>query len=94
VIDLRSLRPLDTETFVRSVTKTNRVLIAHEDTLSWGFGAEIAARIAEECLYDLLAPVERVTGWDTHIPLFRLEMKYLPSTERVVEAARRTLAAS
>ena len=45
-------------------------------------------------MYDLLAPVERVTGFDTHIPLFRLEMKYLPSVERVVDAAKRTLAVS
>jgi 2-oxoisovalerate dehydrogenase E1 component beta subunit len=45
-------------------------------------------------MYDLLAPVERVTGFDTHIPLFRLEMKYMPSVERVVDAAKRTLAAS
>jgi pyruvate dehydrogenase E1 component beta subunit len=45
-------------------------------------------------MYDLVAPVERVTGYDTHIPLFRLEMKYLPSVERVVEAARRAMAAS
>ena len=58
-----------------------------------GFGAEIAARLAEESIYDLLAPVERVTGYDTHIPLFRLEMKYLPSVERIVAAAKRAVAA-
>ena len=57
-----------------------------------GFGAEIAARLAEESIYDLLAPVERVTGYDTHIPLFRLEMKYLPSVERIVAAAKRAVA--
>ena len=66
----------------------------HEAPKTAGFGAEIAARLSEECLYSLLAPVERVTGFDTHIPLFRLEMKYLPSVERIVEAAQRTLAAS
>ena len=59
-----------------------------------GFGAEIAARCAEECMFDLVAPVERVTGYDTHIPLFRLEMKYLPSTDKVVAAARRAMAHS
>jgi pyruvate dehydrogenase E1 component beta subunit len=59
-----------------------------------GFGAEIAARLAEHAMYDLVAPVERVSGYDTHIPLFRLEMKYMPSAERVVEAAKRALAAS
>ena len=52
-----------------------------------------AARLAEESIYDLLAPVERVTGYDTHIPLFRLEMKYLPSVERIVAAAKRAVAA-
>ena len=52
------------------------------------------ARVAEECLFDLLAPVERVTGYDTHIPLFRLEMKYLPSVDKIVAAARRAMAYS
>jgi len=56
--------------------------------------AEIAARIAEECIYELLAPVARVSGWDIHTPLYRLEMKQLPSTARIVDAAKRTLAAS
>ncbi len=60
---------------------------------SAGFGAEIAARLAEQSMYDLVAPVERVTGYDTHIPLFRLEMKFLPSVERIVAAARRAVAA-
>ena len=55
--------------------------------------AEIAARLAEQSMYDLLAPVQRVTGYDTHIPLFRLEMKYLPSDEKIVTAARRVMAA-
>jgi len=50
-------------------------VIVHEAPKTAGFGAEIAARLAEESMYDLLAPVERVTGYDTHIPLFRLEMK-------------------
>ena len=64
-------------------------MIVHEAAKTAGFGAEVAARVAEECLFDLLAPVERVTGYDTHIPLFRLEMKYLPSTDKIVAAARR-----
>ena len=94
VIDVATLTPLDFDTIAESVHKTGRCVIVHEAPKTAGFGAEIAARVAEECLYDLLAPVERVTGYDTHIPLFRLEMKYLPSTERVVEAAKRTMAAS
>ena len=94
VIDVATLTPLDFDTIAESVQKTGRCVIVHEAPKTAGFGAEIAARVAEECLYELLAPVERVTGYDTHIPLFRLEMKYMPSTERVVEAAKRTLAAS
>jgi len=94
VIDVATLTPLDFDTIAESVHKTGRCVIVHEAPKTAGFGAEIAARVAEECLYDLLAPVERVTGYDTHIPLYRLEMKYLPSTERIVEAARRTIAAS
>jgi pyruvate dehydrogenase E1 component beta subunit len=69
-------------------------VIVHEAPKNVGVGAEIAARLAEQAMYDLVAPVERVTGYDTHIPLFRLEMKYLPSVQRIVEAAKRTLAAS
>ena len=55
--------------------------------------SEIAAQLAEKAMFDLVAPVERVTGYDTHIPLFRLEMKYLPSVEKIIAATRRTLAA-
>ena len=94
VIDVATLTPLDFDTIAESVTKTGRCVIVHEAPKTAGFGAEIAARLAEECIYDLLAPVERVTGPDTHIPLFRLEMKYLPSVERIVAAAQRALAAS
>ncbi len=94
VIDVATLTPLDFDTIAESVAKTGRCVIVHEAPRTAGFGAEIAARLAEQCMYDLLAPVERVTGPDTHMPLFRLEMKYLPSAERVVAAARRTLARS
>ncbi len=74
--------------------KTGRCVIVHEAPRTAGFGAEIAARLAEKAMYDLVAPVERVTGYDVHTPLFRLEMKYLPSVQRIVDAAKRTLAAS
>ena len=94
VIDLRCIWPWDREAIIASAEKTKRLLVVHEAVLTAGFGAEIAARLAEESMYDLLAPVERVTGYDTHIPLFRLEMKYLPSVDRIVAAAKRTLAAS
>lgn len=94
VIDVATLKPLDFDTIAESVAKTGRCVIVHEAPKTAGFGAEIAARLAGESMYDLLAPVERVTGYDTHIPLFRLEMKYLPSVEKIVAAAKRTLAAS
>ncbi|MBA3487182.1 MAG: alpha-ketoacid dehydrogenase subunit beta [Lysobacter sp.] len=94
VIDVATLRPLDFATIAESVSKTGRCVIVHEAPKTAGFGAEIAARLAEESMYDLVAPVERVTGYDTHIPLYRLEMKYLPSVSRVVAAARRAMAAS
>lgn len=94
VIDVATLTPLDFDTIAESVGKTGRCVIVHEAPRTAGFGAEIAARLAEECLYDLLAPVQRVTGYDTHIPLFQLEMKYLPSVDRITTAAKRTLAVS
>ncbi|MBS0192721.1 MAG: alpha-ketoacid dehydrogenase subunit beta [Proteobacteria bacterium] len=94
VIDVATLTPLDFDTIAESVRKTGRCVIVHEAPKTAGFGGEIAARVAEECLYDLLAPVERVTGYDTHIPLFRLEMKYLPSVAKIVAAVKRTLAVS
>ena len=92
VIDVATLKPLDFATIAESVAKTGRCVIVHEAAKTAGFGAEIAARIAEECLFDLLAPVERVTGYDTHIPLFRLEMKFMPSVDKIVAAARRAMA--
>ena len=94
VIDVATLKPYDFATIQESVARTGRCVIVHEAPRTAGFGAEIAARLAEESMYDLLAPIERVTGYDTHIPLFRLEMKYLPSVEKIVAAAKRTLAAS
>ena len=94
VIDVATLRPLDFETIAESVSRTGRCVIVQEAPKTAGFGAEIAARLAEESMYDLVAPVERVTGPDTHIPLFRLEMKFLPSVDRVVEAAKRAVAHS
>ena len=94
VIDLATVKPLDFDTIHESVKKTGRCVIVHEAPRTAGFGAEIAAQLAEKAMYDLVAPVERVTGYDTHIPLFRLEMKYLPSVDKIVAAAKRTLAAS
>ncbi len=91
VIDVRTLSPLDREGLVRSVDKTGRAVIVHEASLSGGFGAEIAASIQERSLYSLQSPIARVTGWDTVFPLKRSEAHYLPSVDRIVNAAERAL---
>jgi 2-oxoisovalerate dehydrogenase E1 component beta subunit len=93
VIDVATLKPLDFDTIHESVKKTGRCVIVHEAPRTAGFGAEIAAQLAEKAMFDLVAPVERVTGYDTHIPLFRLEMKYLPSVEKIIAASVRLVAA-
>lgn len=94
VIDVATLKPLDADTILASVAKTGRCMIVHEAPRTAGLGAEIAATIAERGLYSLLAPVQRVTGYDVVMPLFRLENQYLPSVERIVDAVRKTLEAS
>lgn len=94
VIDLGTLKPLDAETLLASVKKTGRCVIVHEAPLTGGFGAEVAARIAEHALTSLLAPVERVAGYDTVMPLPRLEQHYMPGERRIVAAVRRALAYS
>lgn len=93
VIDLRTLSPMDSDTVVESVRKTGRLVIAHEAPRTLGLGAEIAARVGEEALTSLLAPVERVTGFDTVMPLSQLEDYYLPDHRRVLAGARKVLAA-
>jgi pyruvate/2-oxoglutarate/acetoin dehydrogenase E1 component len=93
LIDIRTLVPFDTDTVAASVAKTGRAVVIHEAPRTCGFGAEVVAQIQELCLYDLLAPVVRVTGWDTVFPLKRGEHHYLPSPDRIVAAAERVLAA-
>lgn len=94
VIDVATLKPLDMDTIVASVTKTGRCVIVHEAALAGGLGAEIAAQLAERALYSLLAPIVRVAGYDVVVPLFRLEAQYMPSVARIVSAVRSTLEAS
>ena len=89
VIDLATLKPYDEETILASVSKTGRCVIVHEAARTGGFGAEIAASIAERALLSLLAPPTRITGYDTVIPLPRLEQRYMPSIARIVAAARK-----
>jgi pyruvate dehydrogenase E1 component beta subunit len=91
VIDLRTLSPLDTATIIESVQKTHRAVVVHEAPATCGVGAEIIARINEKALVHLEAPVQRVTGFDTVMPLPKLEKYYLPSVERVAQAADRAM---
>jgi len=91
VIDVATLRPLDMDTILGSVARTGRCVIVHEAAFTGGFGAEIAARLADEGLMHLLAPVRRVTGFDTVIPLPRLEGYYFPDEERIYAETRKVL---
>lgn len=86
VIDLATISPIDEQTILASVAKTGRLVIVHEAARNCGVGAEIAAIVAERGLYDLLAPIQRVTGFDTIMPLYRLENDYIPSIARIVDA--------
>jgi pyruvate dehydrogenase E1 component beta subunit len=88
VIDLATLKPFDEDTVLASVTRTGRCVIVHEAARTGGFGGEIAALIAERGLTSLLAPIARVTGYDTIMPLPRLEQHYIPSIGRIVAAGR------
>lgn len=89
ILDLRTLSPYDWEAIAASVRKTNRVIVAYEDSLSWGYGAEIAARIADELFEDLDAPVRRVAATDTFCAYHpKLEDEILPQTEDIVRAVQ------
>jgi len=92
VIDLRSVSPLDIPTVAASVRKTGRLVVVHEASVFLGVGAELAARITEECFYSLEAPVLRVGGYHTPYPPSRLEEEYLPDLDRVLDAVDRALA--
>jgi len=92
VIDLRSLSPLDMGSVVASVRKTGRCVVVHEAPVTAGLGAEIAARVTEECFYHLEAPVMRVGGFSTPYPPSRLEEYYLPDLDRVLDAVDRVSA--
>ena len=91
VIDVATIKPLDMASILNSVQKTGRCVIVHEAARNCGVGAEIAAALAEQGLTYLLAPVQRVTGYDTIMPLYRLEHAYMPSTEQIIAAANTSL---
>ena len=91
LIDLRTLSPLDTETIINSVRKTGKCVIVQEAPRTLGLAAEIIARINDKALYSLEAPVERVTGFDTIVPLRLFEDYYLPSVGKIVDAVERVV---
>lgn len=92
LIDLRTIYPIDADTIAASVEKTGRCVIVHEAPKTCGLGAEIAAIIQERCFLHLQAPVQRVTGFDTVMPYYKLELEYLPDARRVTEAVGQVLA--
>jgi 2-oxoisovalerate dehydrogenase E1 component beta subunit len=83
VIDVATIKPLDIETILASVEKTGRCVIVHEGAKTCGVGAEISSQIMENSMADLIAPVQRVTGYDTVMPYFQLEKQYIPSVARI-----------
>jgi pyruvate dehydrogenase E1 component beta subunit len=91
VIDLLTLAPADMQTIIASVKKTGRAVVVHEAPRTLGFGAEIIARINEETLLSLEAPIRRVTGYDVPYPLSGRESAYLPSEERILHAIAETI---
>ena len=93
IVDLRTLVPLDTDTLCKSVCKTGRCVIVHEATRFGGFGAELSATVQEECFWNLLAPIQRVTGWDTPYP-HAFEWEYFPGPPRIVAAIKSVMEAT
>jgi pyruvate dehydrogenase E1 component beta subunit len=91
VLDVRTLKPLDEEALLASAGKTGRVVIVQEAPRTAGYGAELAAVLAEKAILDLRAPVIRVTGYDVPYPYWQIEDAYMPSVERVTAAVRKTL---
>ena len=92
LIDLRSIYPWDIDTVCESVRKTGRCVIVHEAPLTAGFGAEVSSRVQEECFLHLQAPVQRVTGFDTIMPYYKLELNYLPEAPRIKKGIEECLA--
>jgi pyruvate dehydrogenase E1 component beta subunit len=92
LIDLRTISPIDMDTIANSVRKTGRCVVVHEAPKTAGLGAEIAAGVMENCFLHLEAPVQRVCGFDTIMPYYKLELDYLPDAERISKAIVETLA--
>ncbi len=92
ILDIRTLKPLDEDAVLECAAKTGRVVIVQEAPRTCGYAAELAALLAEKAILDLRGPVVRVTGYDVPYPYWQIEDAYMPSVERVVDAARRLLA--
>ena len=92
LIDLRTISPIDMDTVAHSVRKTGRCVVVHEAPKTCGLGAEIAAGVMEHCFLHLEAPVQRVCGFDTVMPYYKLELEYLPDAERIGKAINETMA--
>ena len=91
VIDLATIKPIDTNTLVSSVEKTGRCVIVHEAHRSVGVGAEIAAQLQEYAFGELKAPVQRVTGYDTVMPYFQMEAHFIPTVKRIVTSVNQIM---
>jgi pyruvate dehydrogenase E1 component beta subunit len=92
LIDLRTIYPFDIDTIETSVRKTGRCVVVHEAPLTGGFGGEVASRIMERCFLHLEAPVQRVAGFDTIMPYYKLELDYMPDANRIGRAIADALA--
>jgi pyruvate/2-oxoglutarate/acetoin dehydrogenase E1 component len=91
VLDIRTLKPLDEDALLASAAKTGRVVIVQEAPRTAGYGAELAAILAEKAMLDLRGPVLRVTGYDVPYPYWKIEDAYMPSLDRIVDAVRKLL---
>ncbi len=92
MIDMRTISPIDKDTIIASVQKTGRCVIVHEAPKTAGMGAELATILQEHCFLYLKAPVQRVAGFDTIMPYYKLELEYLPNAKRVAEAITQVMA--
>ncbi len=93
-VGLATISPLDMETIIESVSRTGRCVIIQEAPKHCGVASEIAAGLADAGIYHLLAPVKRVCGYDTVMPLYRNEMKYMPSVRRIIDTINSVLEVS
>ena len=94
IIDVATISPLDMDTIYESVEKTGRCVIVQEAARHCSLSSEIAANLADQGLYNLMAPVKRVTGYDTIMPLFKMEKKYMPTAERIIDQVRKVMEVS